>query len=346
MSAKINAVVLHKQGGQLIVEEVDKPVPKHKPKETRLPGEHGELLVKVKTVALNPVDWKQAEGGFFIEGYPVTLGCDVAGIVEATVDEGTGFSVGDEVMAYAKLGTPGGYGAFSEYSLVEAATTFKKPPHLSWEQAASIPVGSLTAALGLYDALNLPLPTDNPSFFREEFILIWGGASSIGSYAVQLAVNTGLTVITTASPKNHDYLRSIGARHVIDYHASDVIDQINSITKNNLKYVLDTVNSETCNIGLKVLAQNGKLAYTSEGPTDKKEGVQVKGVALALVHKDSKGALETTHKLLTVIQQLLFEGRIQPNNIEVIDGGLNGIPAGLHRLKTGVSAKKLIVKID
>ncbi|CAB4405023.1 GroES-like protein [Rhizophagus irregularis] len=345
MSAKIKAVVLHEKGGQQVVEEVDKPTPKPQPNAS-IPGELGDLLVKVKTVALNPVDWKQAEIGFFIDGYPVTLGSDAAGIVEAVGNGVTGFSVGDEVMAHTKLGVPGGYGAFSEYALFEAATTFKKPPHLTWEEAASIPVGSLTAALGLYHNLNLPLPTENPSFFREEFILIWGGSSSIGSYAIQLAANTGLTVITTASPKNNDYLRSIGAAHVIDYNAPDVVDQINSITKNNLKYALDVIGSESSNIALKVLSQNGKIAWAAGPPTDKKEGVQETGIVLGECHRDTKGALKNVNRLLKVVEQLLFEGRIRPNNVEVIEGGLNAIPDGLQKLKKGVSAKKLIVKID
>jgi len=346
MSSKIKALVLRTKGSEQVVEEVDKPTPKPKPN-AAIPGELGDLLVKVKTVALNPVDWKQAVGGFLIDGYPVVLGADAAGIVESVGKGITDFSVGDEVMAYTKLGVPGGYGAFSEYSLFEAATTFKKPPHLSWEQAASIPIGSLTAALGLYHHLKLPLPTENPSWLREEYILIWGGSSSVGSYAVQLAANTGLTVIATASPKNHDYLRSIGAAYVIDYNASDVIDQINSITKNRLKYVLDTVGSETSNIGLKALAQNGKLASVAGDPTDKRDDVQCISVNLGGCHRDTKGSLKTLNSLLKVVEQLLSEGRIQPNNIEIVEGGLNGIPAGLQKLKEGrVSAKKLIAKID
>ncbi|CAG8441020.1 15067_t:CDS:2 [Funneliformis caledonium] len=346
MGTKIKALVLQAKGGEQVVKEVDKPVPKAKPN-AAIPGEIGDLLVNVKAVALNPVDWKQADAGFFIDAYPVTLGSDAAGIVEAVGEGITEFSVGDEVLAFTKLGVPGGYGAFSEYSLFEAATTIKKPPFFSWEQAATIPVGTLTAAIGLYHELNLPLPTENPSWFREEFILIWGGSSSVGSYAVQLAANTGLSVIATASPKNHDYLRSIGAAYVIDYNAPDVIDQINSITNNQLKYVFDIIGSESSNIGLKVLAPNGKLAHTSEGPTDTKDDVQIKRVVLGVAHRDTQGFLKTVNKLAKVIEQLLFEGRIQPNNIEVIEGGLNGIPSGLQKLKEGrVSATKLVAKFD
>jgi NADPH:quinone reductase-like Zn-dependent oxidoreductase len=164
---------------------------------------------------------------------------------------------------------------------------------------------------------------------------------------VQLAAITGLTVITTASPRNHDYLRSIGAAHVFDYNASDVADKINSITKNNLKYVLDTVSSETCNIGLKLLAQNGKIAWTSGGPTDKKEGVQETAVALGKTHRDTQGSLKTLNRLVKMVEQIISEGGIRPNNIEVIEGGLSGIPTGLQKLKEGrVSGKKLIAKID
>lgn len=346
MSAKIKALVLNEKGGEQIVKEVDKPTPKSKPN-AAIPGELGELLVKVKTVALNPVDWQQADSGAMIDGFPVTLGADAAGIVEAVGEGVTEFSVGDEVMAFTKLGVPGGYGAFSEYALFEAATTMKKPSFLSWEQAASVPVGSLTAALGLYNNLKLPLPTENPSWFREEYILIWGGSSSVGSYAVQLAAITGLTVIATASPRNHDYLRSIGAAHVIDYNAPDVADKINSITNNSLKYVFDAIGPQSCNIGLKVLAKNGKIAWTAGGPTDKRDDVQESGVALGMAHKDTQGSLKTVKRLAKMVEQIISEGGIRPNNVEVIEGGLSGIPVGLQKLKEGsVSGKKLIAKIN
>jgi hypothetical protein len=84
----------------------------------------------------------------------------------------------------------------------------------------------------------------------------------------------------------------------------------------------------------------------SSPPTDKKEGVQETSVLLGECHRDTKGSLKTVNRLLKVIEQLLFEGRIRPNNIEVVEGGLNSIPDGLQKLKKGVSAKKLIVKVD
>ena len=116
----------------------------------------GELLVRVKAAALNPVDWKMANIGFIIQSYPVVLGCDLAGVVEHVGEGVTDFKVGDEVYAFTKLGSHR-QGAFQQFAVVEARMASHKPKALSFAQAATIGVGALTAGARFYTLSCAPI---------------------------------------------------------------------------------------------------------------------------------------------------------------------------------------------
>ena len=109
-----------------------------------LPPGKGELLVKVKAAALNPVDWKMAAAGFLVSSYPIVLGCDLAGVVEAIGDGVADFKVGDAVYAYTKLGSHV-QGAFQHHAIVEARMASHKPKTISFNHAATLGVGTVTA---------------------------------------------------------------------------------------------------------------------------------------------------------------------------------------------------------
>ncbi|KAG9296640.1 hypothetical protein G9A89_002911 [Geosiphon pyriformis] len=335
MAQEIKALVLHKEFGEFKLDRIEKPKPK----------QH-ELLVKNKAVAINPIDWKQAKYNIAIEGYPIVLGCDVSGIVESVGENVTKFKPGDEVFTFPRLGAQNGYGAFSEYTLFHEGLTFKKPSNITFEEAASFSVGILTAGFVLYDALNLPLPSKQHKFSHPEFILVWGGATSVGAYAIQLAKLSGLTVIATASPRNHEYIRNLGADYLIDYNGHDVIGQINAITNYNLKYVVDTVSSQTANIGLDLLSSGGKLAWIAAAPTSKKDHVEVLRVALGTVYNDPE-KFKVITGLKEELQGLIDTGKVKNNIIQIVDGGLEeGILEALKRSEAGVSGKKLVVTIS
>ncbi|CAG8735563.1 29385_t:CDS:2 [Gigaspora margarita] len=345
MSEKVKAAVIPAKGAKLEIQLVDKPVPKPYVYDESS-GEKGELLIKIKAIALNPIDCYQVIDGLMVDGYPAVLGCDVAGIVEAVGEGVTDFSPGEEICGVSKMGFPGHYGAFAEYTLLDASTTYKKPPHITFEEAATIPVGSLTAGLALFDSLNLPPPSGGPQWFKEEFILIWGGASSVGSNAIQLAVNIGLTVITTASPKNHEYLRELGAAYTFDYNAPDVVDQIKKASQGRLKYAFDTIGSKTASLGAQALGTNGKIACISFEPVETREDVEVTRVALATVYRRPKDYLKVTNRILKEVEALLLERRLRPSNVTTLPGGLDGLPSALEKMKKGVSATKLVIVVE
>lgn len=163
-----------------------------------LPDPHpaaGQVRVKVQAAGINPIDWKVRRGGPMGGELPQTTGREAAGIVDELGEGVTDVSLGDRVFGFAA----GGGGA-AELALLSDYAPI--PPSLDFSQAAALPVAIETASRGL-DLLGVGDGTT---------VLIDGGAGGVGSAAVQLAVTRGARVIATASERNHDYLRSIGAK--------------------------------------------------------------------------------------------------------------------------------------
>jgi NADPH:quinone reductase-like Zn-dependent oxidoreductase len=133
-----------------------------------------------------------------------------------------------------------GEGGYSEYLRVEAAMATKIPEHLSYEEAATIPLALLTVSIG-FEAIAAPNP-DSPSSDRTPF-LVWSASTSTGQYAVQLAKLSGCKVIATASPKNFEYIKSLGADHVFDYKDKDVVAKIREVAP-TLKFSFDGISEQ------------------------------------------------------------------------------------------------------
>ncbi|KXS18525.1 GroES-like protein, partial [Gonapodya prolifera JEL478] len=190
--------------GPFRIGKVPVPVPKS-----------SELLIRVNSCALNPVDWKQLKLGVLTFSFPLIVGCDVAGVVVGKGPTCTDkFHVGDEVIAYTRNGHNG---AFAEFVVCREGVVARKPPHLAPHVAASIPLGLVTAAVALYLPVSHNLPWPDPNSNNDgAYILIWGASSSCGSWAVQLAAMSGMKVIGVAGPSNLEYVKSLGALHVLD----------------------------------------------------------------------------------------------------------------------------------
>jgi NADPH:quinone reductase-like Zn-dependent oxidoreductase len=134
-------------------------------------------------------------------------------------------------------------GSFAEYLVVDAEFgVVPIPGGWSFEEAAQLGVGPLTALQCLHQSLELPSPFEaiRPRD-SQRTILIWGGASSIGQYAIQFAKLGGLRVLTTASPKNFALVRGLGADEVFDYRDESVVEKIRAATGNALDIAVDTV---------------------------------------------------------------------------------------------------------
>ncbi len=211
--ATMKAVRIHQHGGPdaMEVEEIERPAPAP-----------DEILVKVYASGVNPVDATVRSG--INEGLnamlplPMTPGWDMAGTVEEIGSDVTGFSKGDAV--YGVPNFPGNGGSYAEYCAAKAAQCSLKPSSLSFNEAAGVSLAALTAWTGMFAHGRLE---------AGQRILIQGASGSVGSFAVQFAKAKGAYVIGTASTKNLDYVKSLGADEVIDYTTQKFEDVVRGV---------------------------------------------------------------------------------------------------------------------
>lgn len=194
------------------------------------PKDH-QLVVRNRAVAINPLDWiTQGLGALFFSfiKYPFILGSDLAGEVVEVGPRVTRFKVGDRVLAHAVGADPkrnsAAEGAFQRFTVVLEHMACPIPASMSFERAAVLPLGISTAACGLFEKeqLGLAYPSAQPTPSGKT-LLVWGGSTSVGSNAIQLAVAAGYEVVTTASAKNFDYVKSLGAAQAFDYRSPTAV---------------------------------------------------------------------------------------------------------------------------
>jgi len=197
------------------------------------PGEN-QIVVRNRAVAINPVDSLTQSIGSFVYPwlkYPFILRSDVAGDVVEAGSGVTRFEVGDRVVGHAvgahNSRNRAAESGFQTYTVLLDYMTAPIPDDLAFESAAVLPLGLSTAACALFekDLLALEYPTAVPRRTGKT-LLVWGGSTSVGSNAIQLAVAAGYEVITTSSPKNFDYVKSLGASEAFDYRSTTVVADI------------------------------------------------------------------------------------------------------------------------
>lgn len=301
-----------------------------------------EILVKVVATALNPVDWKMAAYGFLIEKFPVVLGCDVAGTVESVGSKVTKFHKGDNVFGFTDLGRSG-TGTFAEYCVMKEDTVTKKPEHMSFEEASTFGVGSGTAAIGIFDKFKFQYPSKNTH--NGEFVLVWGGASSVGLFVIQFAHLCGAKVIATASPKNFDLLKKLGADHVVDYNQSDAVSKIKEITGGKLRYAFDCVGTKTADLCISAMSTElqGVIATIAGKPTSTPSNITLGDVFLGGAAKTPEG-LKFMREYTAELQPLVDAKKVVGNPVHVLHG-IPKILEGLQDLHDGkVSGQKVVVK--
>jgi NADPH:quinone reductase-like Zn-dependent oxidoreductase len=324
----------------------------HRP--TPTPGPN-ELLIEVKAIALNPIDHHQRYLGVFIAAYPAVIGSDIAGTVITA-----GASVprdapkpGTRVAAFAPCfymqGAPD-YGAFQTRVLVPAANAVPLPDRISFNEGSVLPMAVLTTWAGLY---NLGVPRDTAyTAADKKGMLVWGGSSSVGSAAVQVASLLGFTVYTTASEKHHEYLKSLGASKVFDYRREDVVESIVKAAKEDgLTIQLGYLAAGQLQSSLEILKElkgegTAKLASAPLMPENPPnlEGVEAQFVVWP---KDEEERMEFTHFVFGVwLKEKLETGEFVPSpKIQVIEGGLESVQKGVDEWKKGVSGVKLVLEV-
>ena len=197
-----------------------------------------DLLVEVKAVSVNPVDYKIRRSTAPESGAWKVIGWDAAGIVRATGPEVTLFQPGDEVFYAGSLIRPG---TNAELHLVDERIVGHRPSSLSWAESAALPLTSLTAWEAMFDRMDVTRPVPGAA----EAIVIIGGAGGVGSIAVQIARQcTDLTVIATASrPETRDWALELGAHHVLD-HSQPLAAQVAALGLGAPAFVFSTTHTD------------------------------------------------------------------------------------------------------
>ena len=214
----------------------------------------GEVLIRVRSAAVNPVDWKVLKGhldGLMQVDFPAIPGWDVAGVVEAVGLDTPEYAVGDEVIAYARKDWVQ-HGTFAELVSAPIRTVARKPRSLDWHQAAGLPLAGLTA-YQLLSRLGL-----KPG----ETVLVHAAAGGVGMLAVQVARALGARVIGTASEGNHEFLEGLGAEPVS--YAGGLSERVRELVPEGVDVVADFVGG-VLESTLAVLAEGGRHGSTVDG---------------------------------------------------------------------------------
>lgn len=241
MNHTMKAAVLTKFGGSDAFEMREVAVPSVGPRDVR---------VRVHATAVNPLDYQIRRGDYAeYVPLPAITGHDISGVIEEVGDDVNQFAVGDEVY-YTPL-IFGAQGSYAEQHVANVDLIARKPKNLSHPEAASLTLVGGT----VWEAFET-----RAQLRAGETVLIHGGAGGVGSIAIQVAKAMGAQVFTTASQKNHDFVKKLGADFAIDYHTQDYVEAINDLTGGvGVDLVLDTIGGDALSRSPLVLAQLGRV---------------------------------------------------------------------------------------
>jgi NADPH:quinone reductase-like Zn-dependent oxidoreductase len=289
----------------------------------------GTVLVKVKAAGLNAIDNALAAGAMsetMPHQYPLVVGRDAAGVVEAVGEGVDHVKPGDEVFGHVLLAPPIQAGTIAEYAVLPAAAVAAKPSTIDFVTAAALPLAG-AAALGTVHGID-PQPGDT--------VLVIGGGGGVGSYAVQLLAARGATVIATATASDTARLEALGAATVVDYTAGSVADQVRAIYPDGIDALIDLVSYTAETLPLDLVNKGGKVASTL-GAADE-ETLTAAG-------------LTGTNVMATPIREV-----IAPLAQQVADGTLTvdvttTLPLGqategLNTLASGTARGKIVITFD
>lgn len=243
--ATMKAIQMNSYGGPDVLVEAEKRTPEPSAR---------EVLIEVHAAGVNPIDWKVREGyakGWLKHKLPLVPGWDVSGVIVELGGKVEGFSEGDEV--FGKLDSARD-GAYAEYVVSSIENIALKPRSIDHIHAAAVPIAALTAWQSLFDLGGL---------LKGQTVLIHAAAGGVGHFAVQFAKWKGARVIGTASGRNEEFVRQLGADMFIDYTTGRFEDKASGID-----CVLDTMGGEVLSRSLQVLKKGGIVVSTLSEPSE------------------------------------------------------------------------------
>ena len=281
----MKAARVHSFGPPKVIALEDVPKPE--------PGD-GEVLVQVKAAGVGPWDALIRSGKSVLpQLIPLTLGSDLSGVVHSVGPRVERFTMGDEVFGVTNERFTG---AYAEYAVAKATMIAHKPKTLNYAHAASVPVVAVTAWQMVFEYADVA---------PGQFVLIHGGAGSVGAYLLQLAKRAGAMVVTTAAAKDTSYVRGLGAYGVIDYGVKRFEEQLKDVDA-----VLDTVGGDTLERSYGVLKRGGILVSSAAQPSEEK--AQQHGVRARFF------LVEVTTERLNKIGELIDAGELDTEVGEVL----------------------------
>ncbi len=295
-------------GGTQTQEMLDVPKPS--------PGA-GEVLVAVRAAGVNPVDWKTRQGHlaeFTSLELPAVFGEEVAGAVEEVGQDVDGFSVHDEILGNVAPGS----GGYAEYTLVTASTATKKPPQVSFTDAAALPVAAGTA----YDAIR------QLDLLQGQTLLITGIGGGVGVAAAQLARDAGIFVIGTGSEEKRELAESLGAT-LVNY-GEGVADRVREILPAGVDAILDLVGGDAVRAVAGLVKDRSRLLTTAD------PGV-VSELGGASVERDRSSAV------LAEVVQLVADGKLDPHVTDVVP--LERAGEALAGVESGHARGKIVIEV-
>ncbi|KAK9234549.1 chaperonin 10-like protein [Lipomyces kononenkoae] len=326
-------------GEPLHVEIVDSPIP--------TPGDD-EVLIKVEVSGSNPKDWKYP----FYSKRAFNSGDDIAGTIVSVGKSVLEFKPGDRVAAFHKMGA--NHGSFAEYAIAYAYTTFHIPASITFEEAATVPLASLTAAYGLWEELGLPAPW-RPAPTVEIPLLIYGASTSVGIFAIKLAKLAGIGPIIGVAGAGAPVAREAGADFIVDYRNNDdIAGSIRAFLKpgQKLRYAWDTISEHgSYHHVIRALEPGLESKLCLILPERKFDDIDkatttFSVAVVANAHGQNAARRDFAYIFYRQLTKWFQEGKFSGHRVDVVDGGLAGVEEALIALKAGkVSASKKVFRI-
>ncbi|KIW74761.1 hypothetical protein Z517_11531 [Fonsecaea pedrosoi CBS 271.37] len=341
----------------LEVEIIQSPVPG--------PGQ-GELLIKVICTGCNPKDWKSVA----YSNRPSNSGDDIAGIIEQVGEMVVGFRKGDRVAAFHQMRTA--HGSFAEYAIAPAHTALHLPDHVSFEEAATIPLAAFTAAVGLYHCLQLTPPWEPATVPNP--LIVYGASSAVGAFVLKLACRSNIHPIIAIAGSGKTVVETLIHRSkgdvVVDYREGEehIITRVRQALKErgieSVRHAFDCISEHgSPELMARLLAPNGHATFvliekdyglvaekiltsltyvgyvhTGTFPVDAKSGIKFNPGG----HGHDFGAVYSS-----VLARGLMDGWLTAHPFEIVANGLRGLPVALRNLQQGrASAKKYVMRVD
>ncbi|KAF4810179.1 Trans-enoyl reductase fsr4 [Colletotrichum siamense] len=340
------------------VQLIESPVP--------TPGP-GQVRIKVVVAGSNPKDWKIP---VYHGSTPMNTGDDIAGYIDAVGPDVTEFKTGDRVSSMHQPGAP--HGAYAEYSISGVETTFHIPSKTSFEEAATIPLAALTAATLVFRGLKVPEPwalNDKP---QPQPLVVWGGASAVGGFAIQYAKRAGFQPIIAIAGRGMEQTRSLldegSGDAVLDYRAGgeSVASSIRGLLKGTpLRYALDAVCQGDSSQTLANILHPSSAGETPSRlivavplmetqpdkrgqivPFDMPLGTDAAFLPVSFIYESDAGR-DFGFVHARYLGKGLQDGWLKPHPLKVVPGGLAGIESGLKDLREGkASGMKFVYRIE